>query len=67
MTLRRTGSPSDLLAEQASSVRNVEVELFFQRFNAVELSLASQEVSETDSRSLAVQISIEIEKVSFEE
>ena len=46
---------------------DVEFELFFQRFDAVEFSLASQEVSETDSCLLAVQIALEVKKMSFEE
>ena len=46
---------------------DIEVELFFQRLDPVELSLASQEMSETDSCSFAVQVAFKVEKVSFKE
>ena len=45
----------------------IEVKLIFQRFDAIELTLASQKMGETHSCSLAVQIGFEVKKVRFEE
>ena len=46
---------------------SVEVELFFECFDAIELALTAQEVGELDSRLLAVQVVLKVEQMGLEE
>jgi hypothetical protein len=46
---------------------NVKLQLSLNRFQAFELALAAQEVLERDRHSLAIQITVEIKQVCFQQ
>jgi hypothetical protein len=51
----------------ATGAENVEFELTLDRFDAVKLALASQELMEANLRPLAIEIALKVEQVGLEQ